>query len=238
MSLCVGEYPYFAFRKRDEALKPKLSKSQKLGIGYKPSGAVVWLTRSTPKNKEEWTNKPIQENRVLVGYHLKNLIEYGKGDASSDAVLFINNKREFELFSKMYGVDEQNKIDWDKVRKQWGGLELRASYLPEWQPYRAAVWNSSALEDIELCPKSLKERAIFITYGLPYCPYSVDVLTTLKQLKIPHKNYYVKEHEKEYYKELHGWETFPHVFLVGKDDKMHLVGGSDDFHALLRSMAN
>lgn len=237
MALCISQYPYFAFKSENEAFNPKIP--SKLGTGVRPADGIIWLTRSTPKNRNEWTNKPIPENSVLIGYHLKRLVEYGQNDASPDTVLFIKNRDEFNMFQKMYGIKGSTNIDWDKVKEQWGGLEMRAAYLPSWEPYRVAIWNVDALEDVEVCPQSVgNDNPIFITYGLSYCPYSLDVVNTLEQLNIPHKNHFIKEHEKDYYKDLHKWPTFPQVFLVGKDGNLHLVGGSNDFHALLRSIAD
>ena len=35
---------------------------------------------------------------------------------------------------------------------------------------------------------TINENPVFIVYTLPTCPYSIDVLETLKELQIPHKN--------------------------------------------------
>lgn len=230
MSLCVAEYPYFRFKSPDDsALCPQEVSS--LGVSDKPSSeSTLEIVRTTPKNVE---NEKVERERngdeVLVGYYLKKI----EGDISNpdkSAVLFISNKETFDSFSEKYG--DGDKVNWDLVKEDWGGVEMRSSYLEGWVPFRAVIWNGEAISEIDVCGQD-DEDAVFVIYGLSYCPYTIDVLDTLKALDIKHKSFMVKESEKEKYKNLHGLQTFPQVFLIGKDGKRHLIGGSTEFHDLL-----
>lgn len=236
---CLSRFPYFSFE--DSAKESKsISQNKKaylkdtLGVGSKPIGdSVKWVIRSTPKNRGETTNKPLDPTKNLYGYHLKNVSE-DMNQPLIDAVLFISTKKMYDAFKKKYGNN------WDEIKTKWGGVEMKAEYAKGWEPYRAAVWNPMAFEEVEKCneyeAEKKKPAPVFVVYTLPTCPYSIDLIKTLETIGIPHINHVVKESEKEMYREQHNWPTFPHVFLVGKDGGLHFLGGCDDFHAFLRGL--
>jgi glutaredoxin len=69
---------------------------------------------------------------------------------------------------------------------------------------------------------------MFYIYSLEYCPYSMEAEQIIKQNNLSHKIIKVKQEEKNKYKKLNKWNTFPQVFYKHKTNKLKLIGGCSD----------
>ena len=257
---CISGFPYFRFIRPDDSIikigdAPAGAAASSLGHGTFPanspdsSAALLKIHRATPKNSLDINTRVNAKNyrdSLLIGYYLNHVTTEldGPEGPGVSKLLYIDSPAAFKRFKERYGVGAANSagIDWDRVATEWGGVEMKGRYAKGWQPYEAVIWHQAALQGTKICPikgKGANENAepVFIIYSLAGCPYCKDVIASLDELEIPYTDYNVKEHEKAAIKEQHGKQTFPHVFLVGKDGQLYLIGGSEDFHTLLKEIA-
>lgn len=73
----------------------------------------------------------------------------------------------------------------------------------------------------------------FLVYSLVGCPYSKRSEDLVKDMKFEHKIVLVEHDEKEEYKSMNQWNTFPAVFFVDSYDQKYLIGGFSELEKII-----
>lgn len=83
-----------------------------------------------------------------------------------------------------------------------------------------------------------ENKSYYEIYYLEKCSYSEKALNYLKNYGIPHKIIYVKQIDKQNFKDFLNKETFPQIYYNGSDNKCYPIGGCSDLENLIKKMIN
>jgi hypothetical protein len=122
------------------------AKRKPAGLWYSYGPAwIMYLTSGYTDQGEFWTKK-----RLACITHI-----YRIGIVKS-SICSIENYDQFDEFTKNYGTKDGMAIKWNKVAKDWHGIEIRylvdkhsSNWYDGWDCSSGCIWNPKAVKKIE-----------------------------------------------------------------------------------------
>ena len=147
-------------------------------IGLKPSG--IWY--SCGSSWYDWIKKERMEESFLHKYihqiYIKSNSTTDINNKHKNKLLVIKNIKDFDIFNERYKIvyyepDKKTKlisyyIDWQKVSKHYGGIEIRPYFKSRklfiwyntWDVASGCIWNINIIKKFNLIYKKIKGKYI------------------------------------------------------------------------------